>query len=82
VREELGLEIAVGTLLGTGRADHSDFTVRLDVYAAEPRGGRLHLLEHSAVRWVSDADLEALDWAEADRPLLGRLRLLLAGGEL
>jgi 8-oxo-dGTP diphosphatase len=77
VREELGLDIAVGGLLGTGRSEHAGLTVRLDVYLAEPRGGRLHLHEHAAVRWVSAAELDSLDWAEADRPVLAALRHLL-----
>lgn len=82
VREELGLDIAVGALLGTGRADHPDLTVRLDVYLAEARGGSLHLHEHAAIRWVDAAELDTLDWAAADRPLLPSLRSLLSSVEL
>ncbi len=55
--------------------------MRLDVYvAALAADGELRLLEHSEARWVSAAELDALDWAEADVPVLPRLRALLAGG--
>lgn len=83
VREELGLEIEVGELLGTGRDGGGgavgDVAVRLDVYLATMTGGELRLLEHAAVRWLAAAELDAVDWAEADRPLLPRLRAHLAG---
>ena len=81
VREELGLDVDVGEWLGTGHAADGESTVRLDVYAASlARAGELRLLEHSEARWVSAAELDALDWAEADVPVLARVRALLASG--
>lgn len=74
VREELGLDVAVGELLGTGRDLGDGLVVRLDVYAATIAGGELRLLEHGAVRWLQAAELDSLDWADADRPLLAALR--------
>ena len=83
VREELGLEIEVGELLGTGHDARSDaaseVAVRLDVYLATVSGGELSLLEHAAVRWLTFAELDTVDWAAADRPLLPLLRSRLAG---
>ena len=81
VREELGLEIAVGELLGTGRDDDGsaggDVAVRLDVYLTTLLGGELRLLEHADVRWLTAAELDGVDWAAADRPLLPLLRARL-----
>jgi len=88
VREELGLEIEVGELLGSGRDDGGgggaadDVAVRLDVYLATVIGGELRLLEHAAIRWLTRAQLDDVDWAEADRPLLPLLRARLDRGEL
>ena len=79
VREELGLEIEVGELLGTGRDEGSESAVRLDVYLATLRGGELRLLEHGAVRWLTPAELDSVDWAEADRPVLPLLHARLRG---
>ena len=79
VREELGLEIEVGELLGTGSDAASDVAVRLDVYLAAVSGGELRLLEHAAVRWLTLDEIDTVDWAEADRPLLPLLRSRLAG---
>jgi 8-oxo-dGTP diphosphatase len=74
IREELGLDVVVGELLGTGRDAGDDLVVRLDVYLAKIAGGELQLLEHGAVRWLQAAELDSLDWADADRPLLAALR--------
>jgi len=86
LREELGLEVAVGTLLGTGTAADGGVRVHLDVYVATVvAAGEPSLVEHSAVRWVSGDEIDGLDWAKADVPVLPALRALLAsdvGGEL
>lgn len=86
VREELGLEIEVGELLGTGRDAGGDtaggVAVRLDVYLAVVTDGELRLLEHAAVRWLTGTELDDVDWAEADLPLLPLLRARLDRGEL
>jgi 8-oxo-dGTP diphosphatase len=74
VREELGLDVVIGESLGTGRDIGDDLAVRLDVYLATIAGGELRLLEHGAVRWLQAAELDSLDWADADRPLLAALR--------
>jgi 5,10-methenyltetrahydrofolate synthetase len=36
--------------------------------------------EHEEIRWLSDHELDALDWAPADRPLLPAIRVLLRRG--
>lgn len=84
LREELGLDVDVGEMIGTGYAADAESRVRLDVYAASlAADGELRLVEHSEARWVSAAELDGLDWAEADVPVLPQLRALLAGdGEL
>src|SRR5205823_2529136 len=74
IREELGLDIAVGPLLGTGRDEHAERVIKLDVHLAALLGGEITLLEHAAVRWIDGAAIDTLDWAPADRPLLPALR--------
>jgi 8-oxo-dGTP diphosphatase len=37
------------------------------------------LREHAAVRWVGADELDRLDWAEADVPVVGRVRELMRG---
>jgi 8-oxo-dGTP diphosphatase len=73
-REELGVEIRVGALLGA--VAPAGFVLR--VYRAalldgEPRP----LQDHDELRWLPAADLDAVPWLPADVPLLPALRVVL-----
>ncbi len=70
IAEELGLQIAVGELLGTGTATVGARLITLDVYAATIVSGTTALREHAQVVWASADDLTRLDWADADIPCL------------
>ncbi|HYQ25937.1 MAG TPA: (deoxy)nucleoside triphosphate pyrophosphohydrolase [Polyangiaceae bacterium] len=68
ISEELNLTIAVGELLGTGRAMVGPKEITLDVYGAVITSGSLVLREHSQALWVEADALAAFDWADADVP--------------
>jgi 8-oxo-dGTP diphosphatase len=68
-REELGVDIAVGALVG-----EVDIEIgRLRVYRASITGGRLEAREHQAVRWLAPHEFDDVEWIAADRPLVERL---------
>jgi 8-oxo-dGTP diphosphatase len=77
IAEELSLEIAVGDYLGRGVVG----IVTLDIYVASVIAGSLELTEHAASRWVAAKDLDSLNWAAADLPVLPNLRRLLECSE-
>ncbi|MCB9690252.1 MAG: (deoxy)nucleoside triphosphate pyrophosphohydrolase, partial [Alphaproteobacteria bacterium] len=77
IQEELGIEIQVGALLGVGEAMAGARRIVLSVYAAEWVSGALVLLEHDEVRWCGVEDIEGLQWAEADVPVLPALKARL-----
>lgn len=68
IREELGLSVRVGQLLGSGSAPVGDTLIRLDVYAAWILEGSLQLKEHAQVVWATAEELPQFDWADADVP--------------
>lgn len=73
IAEELGVRVEVGARLGQGRAGLPDGReVVLDVHLAalldEPDA--IVLREHARWRWVGVDELGALDWAQADIPVL------------
>jgi 8-oxo-dGTP diphosphatase len=70
IQEELGLEILVGQKLGRGVVTSSASQVVLDVYRAAVLAGEIDLREHAQTRWVSAAELDGFDWAEADVPIV------------
>lgn len=73
--EELGVDVAVGEHLADVALSES---TTLRAYAAELVGGTPHPHDHAALRWVSAADVDSVDWVPADRGFLPALRRLLA----
>jgi len=73
LREELGIEVNVGELAGSGRAQSGGRTIVLDVYFAQIASGEPHPHEHAAVRWLGPEELLALVWAEPDVPVVARV---------
>lgn len=77
LREELGVGATV-LPRSVGEAVHSaaDGLVHLVAYEVTsdeaPRAA-----EHEEIRWIAEADVDALDWAPADRPLLPAVASLL-----
>lgn len=72
--EELGVEVAVGKHLGD--VDLSA-TMTLHAYAAAIVSGEPQPHDHAALRWVTAADLDDVDWVPADRGFLPALVRLL-----
>lgn len=77
VREELGVEIEVGERLGRGSATSGGIAIDLEVYAAVITSGEIRLAEHCRCGWFRAGEIDALDWAAADRPVLTALKCLL-----
>lgn len=78
IREELHLEIEVGSWLA--RSQHTDggLKIELDIYSAHIVAGRIQLTEHDRYGWFRAEDLDDLDWTEADRQVLPELKSVLA----
>jgi 8-oxo-dGTP diphosphatase len=74
VAEELGLEIEVAQLLGSGGATVGHHVIHLDVYAATIFSGTVALREHAQIVWASADELPSFDWAEADIPCLPQVQ--------
>jgi 8-oxo-dGTP diphosphatase len=70
IREELGVEIAVGAALPAAVHDYGAFSIRLHPFVCALRAGEPHPHEHAAVRWCLPHEIAALDLAAADRPVL------------
>jgi 8-oxo-dGTP diphosphatase len=72
IREELGLEIELLKALEPQAYRQSpELEIVLYPFIALITGGVLQLAEHAQVKWCTAAELQALDWAGADVPVLG-----------
>lgn len=73
--EELGVEVAVGARVGVDVTLNP--TTALRAYLVHQTGGALNSLDHRAIKWISVADLDDLDWVPADRTWIPDLKAAL-----
>lgn len=77
LREELGVEVAVGPRLGA--EIELTATMALRAYFVTLRSGSVHPHDHRALRWVRAPELTALPWVPADAAWLPDLLAALTG---
>lgn len=73
IKEELDTDIEVIDYLDEASYDYSFGTVHLKVYTAKIISGNITLKEHSDKKWLKADELNTLDWAPVDIPLLKAL---------
>jgi 8-oxo-dGTP diphosphatase len=74
IREELDMQIAVKAKLLTVKHTYPDFHLTMHTYLCETEQSEPTLTEHLAFRWLSMDELEVLDWAGADVPIVEVLK--------
>lgn len=79
IKEELGIEIAIGERLTPSLYHYRDFTVNLIPYRCGILGGQLMPHEHVNIAWIEIDSVSDYDFAAADAPILEEYRLLLGG---
>lgn len=72
-REELGIEVCVGSVFMELTHRYPDLTVHLTLYHAEICGGIPQLLEHADLRWITPAEIPLFSFCPADEEILSRL---------
>jgi 8-oxo-dGTP diphosphatase len=77
VREELGVDVVVGQPLTAVTHHYPALTVTLYPFRCRIVAGTITLHEHAASSWLLPVELPALDWAEADRPVIDEYRELV-----
>ena len=73
--EELNLNIEVGNHFVTVEHEYPDFTVLMHSYLCKSINSQaLQLTEHIDFKWLPAPDLDRLDWAAADIPIVELLQ--------
>lgn len=70
VKEELNIEIILVSKLTPVNFRYSSFEINLIPFIAKYLNGNLQLTEHKNHSWLSKDEMNNLDWAEADIPIL------------
>ena len=72
-REELGIELAVGTVFMDVVHPYPDITVHLTLFNASIAEGEPELLEHNAMAWIRPEEIPEYDFCPADEAILKKL---------
>ena len=78
IAEELGVQVAVGDVFAVGHHVYPEKEVVLLVYEARIEAGVPQCLEVAEIGWLRLDELVELPLPPADRPVVERLRRLLA----
>ena len=76
IEEELKSEIKVNCRLG--RIEHTytaeKLNIKMQAYECELLSGNLELTEHTDSKWLTVDELDSVDWADADKPIVEIVR--------
>ena len=70
IREELTMEIHNIKEFKIVEHQYPDFSIRLEAFTCSAKSTSLTLSEHIAYKWLMVGQLDKLDWAEADIPIV------------
>jgi len=70
IKEELSIEIEVEELIDENYNEYKDKNINLKVYKCKYVSGEINDTEHQALEWKKPDEMENLDWAEADKPIV------------
>lgn len=70
IKEELSAEIEVGDFITTVNHTYESFKLTMHAYKARIVSGELILSEHTGYKWLNPNELDDLDWAAADVPIV------------
>ena len=76
ILEELNMEIEVVKEFLTVTHNYPDFILTMHSFLCSCKSPELTLTEHIDFKWLPKEDLEQLDWAAADIPIMEKLTSL------
>jgi len=73
-REELGIELCVGTTYMDVTHVYPDLTVHLTLFHATIAEGVPQRLEHCELKWITAAEIDRFDFCPADVEILAKIK--------
>ena len=75
VREELLMNVKTEKPFITVEHQYPDFFITMYSFICSCEDPAVHLTEHIAYKWLAPSELEDLDWAAADIPMVKKLAM-------
>lgn len=72
--EELGIQTKTRDFIGSNSHSYGHTTINLNAYLSEYVDGVFQLSDHDKIEWVEIKDLTNYDLADADIPLIQKIR--------
>jgi len=73
IQEEMHCTVEIGDHIETTAYEYDFGIVHLTTYYCKLIDGEPTLTEHAAIKWLSHAELDTLDWAPADVPAIHKI---------
>ena len=74
ILEELSTEISVDEFLCTVEYDYPKFSLTMHCYLCSLVSEALHLNEHEAAKWLTQDELDSVEWLPADLKVIEALK--------
>ena len=72
-REELDVTVKPGDVFMQLIHEYPDITVELTVFNAQIESGKIKLLEHNAVKWITPEEISEYEFCPADKDILEKI---------
>lgn len=73
IQEELSMNVNVGEKLIVVNHEYPDFTIEMHCFLCTSDSRKVVLHEHIDHKWLTSEELNSLDWAAADLPIVEKL---------
>ena len=70
IKEELNIDVAVEEMVDENYNEDKDKNINLKVYKCKYISGAMTKNEHQSLEWKNPEEIESLDWADADKPIV------------
>jgi|SRR5690554_3704907 len=74
LKEELKIKVNVLDFITTVNHEYETFIITLHAFMCELVSNNIVLMEHLDSKWLNRDELEQLDWAEADIPIVNLIK--------
>ncbi|MBQ2055949.1 MAG: (deoxy)nucleoside triphosphate pyrophosphohydrolase [Bacteroidaceae bacterium] len=73
IKEELNAEISIDKFVTTVEYDYPKFHLTMHCYLCSLTTDSLHLNEHEAAKWLTEEELDSVNWLPADLIVIEKL---------